>query len=79
MNDNVKFEELIERLESEVKKLESGNISLDEALSSFEAAIGLVKQCNEKLEKAERRVQILVESADSTVTDRPFDTDSDEA
>ena len=79
MNDNVKFEELIERLESEVKKLESGNISLDEALSSFEAAIGLVKQCNEKLEKAERRVQILVESADSTVTDRPFDPDSDEA
>lgn len=78
MNNDIKFEELIEKLEAEVKKLESGNVSLDEALSSFECAIGLVKQCNERLEAAERRVRILVPSADGEVSDREFDVSSDE-
>ncbi|MBO5009552.1 MAG: exodeoxyribonuclease VII small subunit [Clostridia bacterium] len=78
MNNDIKFEELIEKLEDEVKKLESGNISLDEALLSFENAIGLVKQCNERLETAERRVRLLVESANGEVSDREFDINSDE-
>ncbi|MBO5314860.1 MAG: exodeoxyribonuclease VII small subunit [Clostridia bacterium] len=78
MNNDIKFEELIEKLEDEVKKLESGNTSLDEALLSFENAIGLVKQCNERLETAERRVRFLVESASGEVSDREFDINSDE-
>ncbi len=78
MNNDIKFEELIEKLEDEVKKLESGNTSLDEALLSFENAIGLVKQCNERLETAERRVRLLVESANGEVSDREFDINSDE-
>lgn len=78
MSNDIKFEQLIEKLEDEVKKLESGNISLDDALLSFEKAIGLVKQCNERLETAQRRVKILVESADGEVSDRLFDINSDE-
>ena len=78
MNNDIKFEELIEKLEDEVKKLESGNTSLDEALLSFENAIGLVKQCNERLETAERRVRLLVESDSGEVSDREFDINSDE-
>ncbi len=76
--DDISFESAIERLEAEVKKLEGGNMSLDESLESFESAVKLVKICNEKLETAERRVRILVEGADSEVTDREFD-DRDEA
>ena len=78
MSNDIKFEQLIEKLEDEVKKLESGNISLDDALLSFEKAIGLVKQCNERLETAQRRVKILVESADGEISDRLFDINSDE-
>lgn len=78
MSNDIKFEQLIEKLEDEVKKLESGNISLDDALLSFEKAIGLVKQCNERLETAQRRVKILVESADGEVSYRLFDINSDE-
>lgn len=78
MSNDIKFEQLIEKLEDEVKKLESGNISLDDALLSFEKAIGLVKQCNERLETAQRRVKILVESADGEVSDCLFDINSDE-
>ncbi len=78
MNNDIKFEALVEKLEDEVKKLESGNISLDEALASFECAIGLVKECNKRLETAERRVRVLVESADGAISDREFDLDNDE-
>lgn len=68
------FEEAILSLEDIVKKLESGGASLDESLSSFEEAVKLVKFCNEKLEAAEQKVKMLVESSDSSVTDVPFDT-----
>ena len=69
----IKFEEAILRLENEVKRLESGNMSLDESISAFEEAIKLVKVCNEKLESAERRVRILTETEDGSITDLPFD------
>lgn len=69
----IKFEEALLRLENEVKRLESGNMSLDESISAFEEAIKLVKVCNEKLESAERRVRILTETEDGSITDLPFD------
>ena len=76
--NNMNFEEAISKLDSEVKRLESGNMTLDESIDAFENAIKLVKICNERLENAERRVRILTESADGTVTDAPFEV-SDEA
>ena len=75
--NNMNFEEAISKLDSEVKRLESGNMTLDESIDAFENAIKLVKICNERLENAERRVRILTESKDGTVTDAPFEV-SDE-
>ena len=77
MNKDIKFEEALEKLEGAVKRLESGNISLDESLVAFEEAVALVKICNEKLECAEQRVRILTESADGSVSDAPFDIDDE--
>ena len=67
------FEEAFSQLEDIVKKLEGGGLSLDESLETFEKAVKLVKLCNEKIEKAEAKVKILVEGADGSVTDAPFD------
>ncbi len=78
MNEEIKFEEALSALEAEVKKLESGNMPLDESLAAFESAIKLVKICNEKLESAERRVRILVEDSDGTVSDADFEEIEDE-
>ena len=72
------FEVSILELENSVKRLESGELTLDEAISEFERAMGLVKVCNERLEDAEMRVRILTEGMDGEITDRPFDM-SDEA
>lgn len=74
MKKTMTFEEAMLSLEDIVKKLESGGLSLDESLSSFEEAVKLVRFCNDKLESAEQRVRILVEGEDGSVTDAPFDT-----
>ncbi len=54
------FEENLEKLETIVKKLETGDIPLDDAISSFTEAVTLAKICDEKLKNAEEQVnQIL--------------------
>ena len=78
MSKSIKFEEAIEKLDFEVRRLESGELTIDEALSSFEETVKLVKICNERLESAESRVRMLTESADGSVTDIPFGAESDE-
>lgn len=54
------FEEQISKLEETVRLLERGDISLDESLSLFEEGIKLTKSCQEQLDKAEKRVKILI-------------------
>ncbi len=53
------FEKSIEMLEALVKKLESGDGTLDESLADFEKAIQLVKSCSAQLENAEMRLSVL--------------------
>lgn len=79
MDKKMKFEEAMSLLEAEVKRIEDGNMPLDEALASYERAIGLVKVCNERLEAAQNRVRILTEGTDGTLTDSPFLKSDDEA
>ena len=76
MKEDKKFEEAMLELEGIVRRLEAGALSLDESLSAFEEAIGLVKLCNEKLEAAEQRVRILTEGADGSISDKPFDNNA---
>ena len=74
---DINFEDALSGLEARVRLLESSELSLDESLGVFEEAISLVKICNEKLEFAERRVRILTEGADATVTDKPFESENE--
>ncbi len=54
------FEESLEKLEAIVKKLESGEVPLDEAIDNFNEAMKLAKNCDEKLKKAEEAIIKLV-------------------
>ena len=72
MSKVIKFEEAISKLEDAVRLLEGGALSLDESIEKYEEALKYVKICNEALEKAEQRVKLLTESADGTISDRPF-------
>ena len=66
-----KFEEALARLEEIVRKLESGNMSLEDSLKAFEEGVRLSRICSERLDEAERRVEILVNG--TTGTTRPFE------
>ncbi len=79
MKNDIKFEEALELLGDRVKNLESGNLTVDEALTTYEEAIRLVRICSEKLDATEARIRILTESDDGTVTDKPFGTGANEA
>ena len=79
MNKNIDFDTAIGKLEEEVKRLEFGNMTLEESISSFENAVKLAGICNERLESAERRVRLLIEGADGEITDKDFDGLQDEA
>ncbi len=59
MDKELKFEEAIEQLSLIVKKLESGEVPLDESIALFERGIQISKQCTDLLEKAEQKVRFL--------------------
>lgn len=62
------FEESLEKLESIVKKLESGEVPLDNAIVEFTEAMKLAKTCDEKLKNAESAITKLV-NKDGTTSD----------
>lgn len=55
------FEHSLDELEQLVTKMEEGGLSLDESLASFERGIGLYRNCQQALEKAELRVRVLLD------------------
>ena len=69
--EKFEFESGLARLEIIVRKLESGNTPLDEALALYEEGISLVKKCSNDLENAEKKIKILVGGADG-VTEEDF-------
>ena len=62
--DDISFEELMEKLEEITTKLEKEQISLDDSVKLFEEGMNISKECNKKLEEAEKRITMLVESED---------------
>ena len=61
------FEESLEKLEEIVKKLEVGDVPLDDAIDEFNKAMKLAKACDEKLKKAEESITKLVKDNDEAV------------
>ena len=60
-----KLEESLEGLESLVKRLESDELALAEALKEFERGIKLTRECQKALKEAEQKVEILIKNTDS--------------
>ena len=57
----INFEKTFTELEELVKKMEGGDLSLEESLQYFERGILLTKNCQQALNKAEQKVRILLE------------------
>jgi len=71
------FERSLARLEEVVRKLESPQLSLDEAMKFFEEGVNLSRECQKQLEEAEGRVEILLKKADGKLAAEPFEPEGD--
>ncbi len=59
-NKEKDFEELMKNLEEITTQLESENLTLDKSVELFEKGMKISKECNEKLENAEKRITMLI-------------------
>lgn len=55
------FETSVAELESTIVRMEKGEMSLEDALQSFEEGVRLSRECQQLLASAERRVMLLTE------------------
>ncbi len=68
-----RFEDALGKLEKVVSRLEEGDIPLEESLKLFEEGIRLSRFCNQKLEEAEKRVEILLRDKNGVLKPEPFE------
>lgn len=73
--ETASFEEALSELEALVERMESGDLTLEESLAAFEQGISLTRHCQEALQAAEQKVEILTARTPDAATE-PFDDDA---
>lgn len=69
----VDFEQQLGNLEALVESLESGDLSLEDSLKSFEQGIKVARECQTALKQAEQKVELLMRQGDELVS-QPFES-----
>jgi exodeoxyribonuclease VII small subunit len=69
---SIDFEQQLSDLEDLVKSLESGELSLEESLKSFERGIAVARDCQAALKQAEQKVEVLMRKGDELISE-PFE------
>lgn len=62
--EEMNFEDAMKALEQIANELENGELSLEQSVDKFEEGIKISKKCNEILEKAEKKISILIKDGD---------------
>ncbi|MBO8168206.1 MAG: exodeoxyribonuclease VII small subunit [Thermoanaerobacteraceae bacterium] len=57
------FEAAVEKLEAIVKKLEEGDVTLEEALESFQEGVAMLQHCNKRLAEVEAKMNVLLDES----------------
>lgn len=60
VDNNVNFEQALTELNQIVANMEQGGLSLEDSLKQFEKGIQLTRICQQALQEAEQKVQILM-------------------
>jgi len=71
--DPVDFEQALKELEALVERMEQGDLTLEDSLKSFERGISLTRRCQQALQDAEQKVEILTARDGGKLTTEPFD------
>lgn len=71
------FEESLSEVEAIVRELESGQLTLGDSLRAYERGVRELRQCQEHLEKVERRIELLIGfDAEGRPVTEPFEAES---
>ncbi len=68
----VDFERALAELETQVQRLEGGDLPLEDALKAFEEGVRLTRQCQQSLDAAEQKVQLLLAKRDGSLDTEAF-------
>ena len=74
----VDFEQQLKSLEALVESLESGDLSLEDSLKSFETGIKVARDCQQALKAAEQKVELLMRQGDELVS-QTFDSSASDS
>jgi len=74
--ERMNFEKALTELEATVEKLESGSLSLDDSLGLFEQGVKLAKYLRKELDKAEKKIEILLKDEEGQIKAEPFAPDA---
>ncbi len=70
------FEQALRELETVVRKLESGDVPLDDSIDLYERGEQLRKACQKRLDAAQARIEKIVSDAEGKPTGTvPFDAE----
>jgi exodeoxyribonuclease VII small subunit len=69
------FENKMEELQKIVEELEKGELSLDDSVSKFEQGMKISQECNKMLEKAEKKITILL-NKDNEYQEEEFESEN---
>lgn len=72
MKEEKTFEDNLKELEDVARNLETGDLDLDTAIKEFEKGIKLSKKCTEKLDLAEKKINILLKADDGKISEEEF-------
>ena len=67
-----KFETALKKLEEVVRRLEGGELSLEDSLKAFEEGVKQAAFCARKLNEAEKRVELLLKQKDGSFLKEAF-------
>lgn len=72
MEENKSFEEKMKKLEEIATELEKGDLDLDNSVAKFEEGMKLSKECSEMLEKAEKKITMLIKGENGELVEENF-------
>ena len=61
MNEQLTYEQALEKLDQKLKLLEDGDLTLEDALKAVEEARVYLKICTERLEAARKKIEVRAE------------------
>lgn len=72
---NMSFEDALKELQVVVKRLETGETTLDNSIKDYEYGMALKKYCESKLAEAKMKVEKVVEKPDGSMEKLPLDVE----